>query len=636
VKTTLIGTAVLIATLPLAAQVATTTRLSLSDTSPVVAETLMLRAQVTPMLPVPPQVTADPTGVVRFYTGSLILGTTSIDMNGVAQATVQFPSPGRYELQAVYSGDTYYAGSTSLAVVVVVTQGFSSVSQIQTFPPRPVAGQSVALAVQVSAQPPLTLTPRGTVTFFDSGIPLGAVQLDGAGNAQISATFLPGTHYISASYGGDVNFAGSGSPVLQLVVQNSFTITSLGADPSNAGVGQTITFKATVSAAGSGGVGLPTGSVSFMEGAATLGRVALNGSSATFPTSLLAAGLHIVTAVYSGDATFGSSTSGPVAVTVRAAPQVTLVFSEGAGGLVLTSTVTGSGAAPTGTVQFNDVGAGKTLATKTLAGGSAGAILNPAPAGLTVQAVYSGDSNYPGASSSPQALIVVTSGFSAAFATFAPDEFATIFGAALAATAASAPQPPPTILGGLTVTITDASGANHAALLLYVSATQVNFIVPADTPAGPATLTLSGAGFSALLGPAKVSITIANVSPALAPVGQVIRVHSNSVAESPVLTANFDAGSQTWLPVPIPFGQSSTDTLYLVLYGTGFRHAHGSTTCSANGQALNVQYSGAQGAFPALDQINAVVPASLQSAGQVLLSCSVDGQTSNPMTLVFQ
>jgi len=643
VKSTLIGAAALLAAFPLAAQVATTTTLSLSDPSPVVAETVTLRAQVSAVPPVPPQVMADPTGIVRFMAGPLILGTVQIDVNGMAQLTAQIPTPGNYVFVAVYSGDVNYAGSTSPGVSAVVTLGFSSVSQVQTAPPRPVAGQSVVLAVQVLPFPPLTLTPRGLVTFFDNGNQLGSALLDGAGIAQITVTFLPGTHYISASYGGDANFSGSGSPVLQLVVQNSFTITSLGANPSNAGVGQTVTFTAAVSATGSGGIGLPSGSVTFMDGSVmlgtgTLGTAALNGTSATFSTSTLAAGTHVITAVYSGDANFASSTSGPVVVTVRAAPSVSLVFSEGAGGLVLTSAVSGSGtAAPTGTVQFNDVTASKTLATGTLAGGSANAILNPAPAGHTVQAVYSGDSNYPAGTSSPLALIVVTSGFSAAFSAFAPDEFATIFGASLAATTGSASQvPPPTTLGGLTVTITDASGANHAAPLLYVSASQVNFIVPGDTPTGAATLTLGGAGFAATLGSAKVSIMAANVSPALAPVGQVIRVHSNGVEESPVVTANFDAGSQTWTPVPIPFGASSTDTLYLVLYGTGFRHAHGPTACSANGQALTVQYSGAQGAFPGLDQINALVPMSLQSAGQVQLSCSVDGQTSNAMTLVFQ
>jgi uncharacterized protein (TIGR03437 family) len=348
----------------------------------------------------------------------------------------------------------------------------------------------------------------------------------------------------------------------------------------------------------------------------------LNGSSATFTTSMLAAGLHIVTAVYSGDANFASSTSGPVAVTVRTAPAVSLVFSEGAGGLILTSAVTGGGATPTGTVQFNDVTAGKTIATATLASGSASAILNSAPPGHTVQAVYSGDSNYPAGTSSPLALIVVTSGFSAAFSAFAPDEFATIFGTSQASPSTS-------------VTITDASGGAHTAVLLYVSTSQLNFIVPGDTPAGAATLTLSAAGASSAL-LAKVSIVVANVSPSLAPVGQVIRVHSNGAQESPVVTATFDTGSQSWTPVPIPFGASSTDTLYLVLYGTGIRHAHGSTACSANGQALTVQYSGVQGAFPGLDQINAVVPASLQAAGQVQLSCSVDGQLSNAMTLVFQ
>jgi uncharacterized protein (TIGR03437 family) len=637
--TILVLSALLIGPLRLAAQVPTTTGLSLTNNSPFVGEMFPVQVNVVPVPPIPPQVTSPPSGTVKIVIGSLSLGTATIDLTGSAQFLVQVPFPGTFLLQAVYSGDTNYIGSTSQGVPVTVTLARSTVSAVQVAPVHPVAGQTVSLGVAVSAFSPSPVLPTGYVTFTDNGaVALGTAVLNGSGSAVIITAFLPGTHLIVASYNGDANFIGSSSPVLTVVVQTSLTITSLGASPALAGVGQNVALTAGVATAGSGGIGSPSGTVTFMDGTTTLGAAPLNALSASMSISTLALGTHILTAVYSGDVNFSSSTSGPVVVTVQPLLKVSLAFSEGTSGLVFTSTVTGSGTAgPTGNVQFNDVTAGKTLATGVLVNGTATATLSStiaAPAGHLVQAVYSGDSNYPVSSSGPSMLIIVTGGFLSVFSALAPDEIATIFGNSFSAATISGP--PSTLLGNLTVTLTDAKGAAHAALLLYVSATHVNFVVPGDAPLGPATLTLKGAGFGSTPFSTTVSITIARVNPLLAPVGQVLRVHANGLQESPVATAQLDPASQSWIPVPIPYPASSTDTLYLVLYATGFRHGVLNTVCDASGQALTVQYSGAQFAFAGLDQINALVPSSLQAAGQVRVECTVDGQTSNTMTLDFE
>jgi uncharacterized protein (TIGR03437 family) len=579
------------------------------------------------------------TGTITFTDGTTTLGTATVSM-GMGQLTIPAPSAGPHSFVASYGGDTNYAASVSAPWSLVVSMAQTSVTVSQGSSQSFVTGQNVTFSATVSAQAPSTAIPSGMVTFTDSGRTLGTSAVDAAGNASISTVLQGGTHQIAAAYSGNANFASSTSAALTLNAGSSPATVTLSIVPTGASIGQSIVFKATVT--GSSSMGSPTGTVSFMDGSVVLATATLNAGSATSGISTLTTGVHKITAVYSGDSNYGSATSNVVTVTVGnvgQAPTVTLSFSEGTAGLTLSATVSGSGTtAPTGTVQFNDVSAGTTLGTGTLANGSASTVLNPAPAGHTVQAVYSGDSNYSSASSSPLTLIVVTSGFSANYATFAPDEFASIFGASLAATPLSASGGAlVTTLGGLTVTITDASGGTHAAPILYVSTSQVNFIVPSDTPSGPATLTLNGSipAASAPV-PIKVSITVANVSPSLAPVGQALPVHADGSQGALLVTANFNSTTQTWVPVPIPFGASSTDTLYLILYGTGFRHAHGSTTCSVNGQAMTVLYSGAQGGFPALDQINVTVPASLKAAGQVSLNCSVDGQTSDSMQLIFQ
>jgi hypothetical protein len=83
----------------------------------------------------------------------------------------------------------------------------------------------------------------------------------------------------------------------------STTVVGSSANPS--GCGQSVTFTATVTSAG----GTPTGTVTFKDGAATLGGGTLSSGSAAFSTSALAAGSHSITAVYGGDSNFAGSTS---------------------------------------------------------------------------------------------------------------------------------------------------------------------------------------------------------------------------------------------------------------------------------------------------------------------------------------
>jgi Bacterial Ig-like domain (group 3) len=64
-----------------------------------------------------------------------------------------------------------------------------------------------------------------------------------------------------------------------------------------------VTFTATVSP------GAATGTVTFVDGTTTLGTAPLSNGIAAFTTSSLSGGTHNITAAYSGDATYGGSTS---------------------------------------------------------------------------------------------------------------------------------------------------------------------------------------------------------------------------------------------------------------------------------------------------------------------------------------
>jgi uncharacterized protein (TIGR03437 family) len=52
--------------------------------------------------------------------------------------------------------------------------------------------------------------------------------------------------------------------------------------------------------------------------------------------------------------------------------------------------------------------------------------------------------------------------------------------------------------------------------------------------------------------------------------------------------------------------------------------------------AATVAFSGAQGTFVDEDQINVLVPQSLKGAGMVNVVLTVDGVTTNPVTILVQ
>jgi hypothetical protein len=77
--------------------------------------------------------------------------------------------------------------------------------------------------------------------------------------------------------------------------------------------GSAVTFTATVT---SSAMSIPTGTVTFQDGAATLGTGMLSGGNATLATSALVGGVHSITAIYGGDANFANSTSPGLTQTV--------------------------------------------------------------------------------------------------------------------------------------------------------------------------------------------------------------------------------------------------------------------------------------------------------------------------------
>ena len=88
--------------------------------------------------------------------------------------------------------------------------------------------------------------------------------------------------------------------------------TVLTSSAENVGIGTSVTFTATVSGAG----GVPTGTVTFYNGTASMGTGTLANGVATLTTSFSTTGTFTITAVYGGDTSYTGSTSQPLAETI--------------------------------------------------------------------------------------------------------------------------------------------------------------------------------------------------------------------------------------------------------------------------------------------------------------------------------
>jgi uncharacterized protein (TIGR03437 family) len=478
------------------------------------------------------------------------------------------------------------------------------------------AGQAATFSVQVVSSTQFG-TPTGTVQFGDAATKLGTVTL-AQGQAAFTTTFVAaGAHLITASYSGDSSFTAGLANLTQTVNPIPATV-SLTPSASATVFGQAIALTAQVGPQQSFAV--PGGQVQVLEGTKVLATAVLSSGAASFQISTLGVGQHILTAQYTGDATWSATASGPLVQTVnQAATSITLTASPSADAALSAAvgvSIPGAGT-PAGSVQFVDAATGAVLATAKLGTTAVGANLG-AVAGHTVQAAYSGDTNFSASTSAALMVPAVANAASGASVVFAPDELASLFGTNLASGTFQSGGVVST-LGGRSVAVTDSAGVGRSAGLYLVSPQQVNFQIPPAAAPGAAVVALNGAD-----GVAPVQITVGSIAPGLfSSALQIVRVHPD--------------GSQAVQNITGPIVMGS-DTLYLVLYGTGIRN-HSSLAnvrCVIGQQSFPVLYAGAQAQTPGLDQINVLLLPSLQGAGTVTATVVVDGLASNSATLRFQ
>jgi uncharacterized protein (TIGR03437 family) len=219
----------------------------------------------------------------------------------------------------------------------------------------------------------------------------------------------------------------------------------------------------------------------------------------------------------------------------------------------------------------------------------------------------------------------------------APDSLAALFGVNLAGTTASATLDQngqlPTVLAATRVEVN-----GEAAALLYVSPSQINFVVPADAALGTADVIVQN---TATLAEQSGTMPVANTAPAA--------FSANGTGKGPGAILN----AVTYAPAPFlvvtPEIAGSDQRTRLAVYATGLRYAgnpsHDTSIvnvaanvgaqgqdAAGNSYTFTVEYAGPGPCCFGLDQVNIVLPAQLDGAGVVSLFLTAENNTSNAIS----
>ncbi len=273
-----------------------------------------------------PSGAAAPTGSVKFFAGTTLLGSSAVTSSGQATCTRSRLAVGSVAISAVYSGDTNDLPGTSSAFTQVVNAD-PTTTTISTSAASIELGQSVTFIATV-INPSGAADPSGEVYFYDGNKLLGSDTVDAAGQAIIRTTALsPGNTDVVAKYQGDVDDQASTSSAQLESVGKDVTTTAVSSSAAAVGYGTSVTYTATIVNASSSL--LPTGTINFYSDGIQIGTCPLtSGLHASIRTNVLPVGSDPVVAVYEGDVNDLSSTSTPPTETVNAAVTTTTLTAQ--------------------------------------------------------------------------------------------------------------------------------------------------------------------------------------------------------------------------------------------------------------------------------------------------------------------
>jgi subtilase family serine protease len=331
---------------------------------------------------------ATPTGSVSLLTSLAGTGgagsTATVGAGALANGTFtgsfsNLPG-GQYNLTAHYPGDGTFGASDSGAVAVNITRENSATTLAAYFidpdsgmlVPASTAMYGDTLEIQSNvASASGQGFATGTVTLTDGTTQLTVLPLNSEGQTGIISsgfgapiTLAVGTHTIQAAYSGDnsLNPSSAASP-LTLTITKATPLVFLNTNQYTVYVGQPVILLAELLPAGSM---FPTGTIQFLDGTTPLGNPVAVASptpgalpQAVLQISTLAAGMHTISASYSGDTTYNSTTSPTFTIEVTTPMQMSAMSTSAtiAAGQTATYNLTLSANNFSGQVAFTCMGA---------------------------------------------------------------------------------------------------------------------------------------------------------------------------------------------------------------------------------------------------------------------------------------
>jgi hypothetical protein len=133
----------------------------------------------------------------------------------ISGAMLTFVGTGTVVVAANQSGNAQYAAAPAVTQTVMVDP---QPNVILTATPNPVfLNNPVTLTAMLSVSGP---APSGKVMFLDGTQPIGTATLAGQMASIAVSTLSVGTHSITASYGGNANYASAASPPIMVIVED--------------------------------------------------------------------------------------------------------------------------------------------------------------------------------------------------------------------------------------------------------------------------------------------------------------------------------------------------------------------------------------------------------------------------------
>ena len=326
---------------------------------------------------------------------------------GIGSCNLTSTTAGSKTLSATYGGSANFAPSSVSGETHTVNKALTSTTITADAPDPSEIGSLYPVSVSVAAVLPGSGTPEGSVTIVNGGSSCSAALSAGSGSCNLTSD-VTGTRNISASYGGDDNFAVSANTESHQVVNLIATaaITAITPNISIAGEPYQVAFSLTHA------LGVPTGMVTVTDGSALpegtcTGPLDAVGGGACLLISTTP-GSKTITASYAGDGVF-EPVSKTASHQVNKADSATTIVSDlpdpsyvGSAYSVSVSVAAaapGSGV-PGGKVTLDD-GSGSHTCEVTLVNGSGSCSLpSDTAAERSLTAAYAGDSNFKASTSS--------------------------------------------------------------------------------------------------------------------------------------------------------------------------------------------------------------------------------------------